>query len=173
MARFPDLEHDIHAPIHIDRPPACPDNTSSSEILSPSASERQSVIRNRLALVVFSLGNSEGGYTYSAHIVWKLLSRREQFREIGWFDDCHIGVFITGATLAEAMRFAESLRREIPEEVPLRYRVYCSPGPRYRNHGDRRDRAGIPAETDVRFTSFARVYGSEALSTPAPYRTAK
>lgn len=162
MIRLHDCkEKDNHSLIHIDRPSLSPDGIHSSGIRSSVGRAFTPDGRDGVALVVFSLGNPECGYTFSAHIVWILLGRKDQFREIGWLDDRHIGVLIPGATPTDALRFAESFRRQIPERVPLRYRVYCSPPSRYRYTGGRRNSSGIPSERDVRFTPFARVYSVE------------
>ncbi len=168
MARFQDFKQDFHSPVHIDHSPHSP-NSIRSSAANPSPDHAfHSAARSSPALVVFSLGNSGGGYTYSAHIVWILLGRSEQYREIGWLDDFHIGVLLSGSTLRDALRFAESIRREIPERVPLRYRVYCAPFPRRHARGEQSDDAGSSGDAEARFTPSARLYRSETEPDPVP-----
>ncbi|HEX2999176.1 MAG TPA: hypothetical protein VHR86_02935 [Armatimonadota bacterium] len=168
MARFQDFKRNTHSPVHINHSPHSPNSIHGSSASPAPDHAFPSTTQSSPALVVFALGNSGSGYTYSAHIVWILLGRREQYREIGWLDDFHIGVLLPGSTLTDALRFAESIRREIPERVPLRYRVYCAPFPRRHARGERSGDTGSHEDTEVRFTPSARLYRSETEPDPVP-----
>jgi hypothetical protein len=81
----------------------------------------------RFSLVVFSIGISHG-FTYAAHILWKIVTRSNRDYAIGWFDEYHPGVIIPEAFPAGAAHFAAGVCLEIPSKIQLDFSVFSYPG---------------------------------------------
>ncbi|MHB9027800.1 MAG: hypothetical protein ACYC9O_03415 [Candidatus Latescibacterota bacterium] len=114
--------------ISIDRPKENEQTDSFHEMCRIIERERTQTTQNGggLSLVVFSLGNSHG-YTYAAHVLWKILTRSDRAHAIGWFDEYHPGVVIPDVFPAGAAKFAAGVCIEIPSKIRLEYTVFSYP----------------------------------------------
>ncbi len=80
-----------------------------------------------LSLALFVIGDSDDGYTFAAHVLWKILARSEGNGEVGWFDDRHIGVVLPGFSPERSAEIAGKICAELPRKIRLGWTVFGYP----------------------------------------------
>jgi hypothetical protein len=103
---------------------------STQEFSAILVRERARANRNghEFSLVVFDPGRAQPNSAYTRWLAQVLMQRVRATDEIGWFDDCHIGLVLPYTGPESALKVADDVRQIISAvAVSPRYTVYSYP----------------------------------------------
>jgi lipopolysaccharide/colanic/teichoic acid biosynthesis glycosyltransferase len=110
-----------------------PDEFSAAIRLEQARLDRN---EHAFSLVVFEAGDLRANAEVTQALVRSLSSRIRSTDEIGWFDDCHIGVLLPYTSRDGAQKFVDDISRAIGTGAsPPQYTIYSYPSDWYSDNG--------------------------------------
>lgn len=110
-----------------------PDEFSAAIRLEQARLDRN---EHAFSLVVFEAGDPNANAAVTQALVRSLSSRIRSTDEIGWFDDCHIGVLLPYTSRDGAQKFVDDISGAIGGgTLPPQYTIYSYPSDWYSDNG--------------------------------------